>query len=96
MHHFEHIRQSLEKFGKSYSEVHHYLDEFFGDPNYGTHHRKKRHHLEGIEEVRLKWGDDAALAARAHIESDLRQEGWKPERDPFPKNEMDYVRMGFW
>jgi len=41
------------------------------------------------------WGVLAAKAARQHIESDLRLEGWKPG-DRFPKDEQDYVRLGFW
>ncbi|MGD9706412.1 MAG: hypothetical protein AB7V07_01915 [Candidatus Delongbacteria bacterium] len=56
-------------------------------------HRQKRHHLKGIEEVRVQWGDRAAAVARQHIISDLKLEGWK-ESDHFPKDEADYVKMG--
>ena len=48
---------------------------------------------EVIEEVRRMWGDEAAAAARAHIVSDLKLEGWT-EADRFPRDEADYVRMG--
>ena len=58
-------------------------------------HRKFRHDESGIAEVRLKWGDEAAAAARQHVEADLSQEGWK-SGDPFPKDETDYVRLGFY
>lgn len=89
----EHIAESITLFGEPFEEVHRWLDEFAGTPEYGMRHRCKRHHLSGIEEVRGKWGDTAAAAARAHIISDLRQEGWT-KADRFPRDEADYVRMG--
>ena len=49
--------------------------------------------LAGIEEARLLFGDKGAEAARQHIISDLKMEGWR-ESDPFPRDEFDYVRMG--
>jgi hypothetical protein len=53
----------------------------------------KRHHLAGIKEVvRLFW-EKAREAARQHIISDLKEEGWS-ENDPFPKDEHHYVKMG--
>lgn len=57
-------------------------------------HRRARHHLEGIQRVREIFGDDAARAARQHIITDLKEEG-RAESDPFPLNEQDYVRIGF-
>jgi hypothetical protein len=39
-------------------------------------------------------GDRAAEAARRHVMSDLQGEGWR-ETDPFPRDEQDYVSMGF-
>jgi hypothetical protein len=56
-------------------------------------HRGLRHHLEGIEEVRRKFGDQAAEAARQHIISDLKMEGWT-ETDAFPRNEQHYIKLG--
>ena len=56
-------------------------------------HRKKRHHEAGVEEVRRQWGEQAAAAARQHIISDLKMEGWTEEQ-PFPRNEQEYVSMG--
>lgn len=89
----DHCRESAFLFGKQFGEVHRWLDEFAGSKEFGMRHRKKRHHLQGIEEVRRKWGDLAASAARQHIISDLLMEGWK-ESDHFPYDENDYVRMG--
>ena len=89
----QHCVQAIHAFGKPYAEVHLWLDEFAGKPPYGMRHRKKRHHLAGIEEVRKLWGDVAAEAARQHIITDLKMEGWG-ETDPFPKDEGHYQRMG--
>lgn len=89
----EHERESLAAFGQSWTEVHRWLDEFAGTAGFGMRHRKKRHHLRGIEEVRSKWGYAAAEAARQHIVADLKTEGWQ-ETDHFPVNEADYVKMG--
>lgn len=89
----EHCAESVRLFGKPYGQVHEWLDAFAGSREFGMRHRRKRHHLNGIEEVRGLWGDEAAEAARLHIVSDLKEEGWT-ERDPFPRDEEEYVRMG--
>jgi len=91
----QHCAEALSKFGKPYAEVHRWLDEFAGKPPYGMRHRKKRHHLAGIEEVRKRWGDEAAEAARQHILTDLRMDDWR-ETDPFPKDEAHYQKMGLY
>jgi hypothetical protein len=90
----EHCQQAITQFGKSYEEVHNWLDELAGKPGYGMRHRRVRHHLEGIQQVRELFGDEAASVARQHIIADLKEEGWI-ESDPFPKDECDYVRIGF-
>ena len=48
------------------------------------------------EEVRKKWGDQAAEAARLHILSDLKMEGWEPEQHPFPRNQTHFREMDLW
>jgi len=65
----EHCNECNKLMGKDYREVHAWLDEFFMTK--GPFHRKIRHHIEGIEEVRKIWGDDAAKAAELHIKSDM-------------------------
>jgi hypothetical protein len=89
----EHLTESITFFGTGFADVHRWLDEFAGKPPYGMRHRKLRHHQAGIEQVRHKWGDLAAEAARQHIISDLKTDGWK-QGDPFPRDEADYVRIG--
>jgi len=64
----EHCDDCVKELGKPYKEVHLWLDEFFR--KVGPKHRSIRHHEEGIEEVRKKWGDEAAKAAEIHIRSD--------------------------
>ena len=90
----QHCAESVRDFGNPYGEVHRWLDEFAGRPPHGMRHRKFRHHGAGIEEVRKRWGEEAAAAARQHIIADLKMEGWT-EDQPFPKDEQDYVQMGF-
>lgn len=89
----DHCRESIEHFGAPYEEVHRWLDAFARTGTYGMRHRCKRHHLKGIEEVRLLFGDDAAPVARQHIIADLQEEGWR-ETDHFPVDEADYKKMG--
>jgi hypothetical protein len=91
-----HCAQATATFGKSHEEVHLWLDEFAGTSPYGSRHRRARHHLAGIEQVRAQWGDEAADVARQHILADLTSEGWRESRDPFPKDEADFVKMGLW
>ena len=91
----EHCKECQSKLGKRYEDVHHWLDEFAYSTKYGMRHRRVRHHQAGIEEASLLFGKDGAAAARLHIVSDLKEEGWK-EADHFPRDERDYVRMGLW
>ena len=92
----EHEAETMRLVGAPFTEVHQWLDEFAGTPEYGMRHRKVRHHLAGIEQARAKFGDLGAEAARQHIISDLSDEGWDERCDPLPRNEEDYKRMGLW
>jgi hypothetical protein len=51
----EHCAETTAALGKPFEEVHRWLDEFAGKPPYGMRHRKLRHHLAGIEQVRKLW-----------------------------------------
>ena len=73
----EHCKECQEKLGKDWDVVHIWLDGYakkIGVP----WHRVMRHHQEGIEEVRGKWGDEAAKAAELHILSDFPDLGFVP------------------
>ena len=65
----EHCKASKSLLGEDFGYVHKFLDEFF--LSMGPKHRKFRHHNQGIEQVREKWGDRAAEAAELHITMDL-------------------------
>lgn len=90
-----HCEQCVKEMGEAFPEVHLWLDTFFGQEPYGTRHRHLRHHLEGIAEVRRKWGDKAAIAAEIHIRQDLESEGW-PSDAPIPADGRAYKKAGLW
>jgi len=89
----DHCLESLAHFGNAYPDVHRWLDEYAGCPPHGMRHRRLRHHTAGIVETIRRFGPQAGLAARQHILTDLKQEGWT-EADPFPRDEAHYVVMG--
>ena len=89
----EHCTESVRLFGKSYAELHRWLDEFAGSERYGMRHRRVRHHQAGINEAVRIFGTDVGPVARQHIISDLQEESWT-ERDQFPKDEDHYIKMG--
>ena len=70
----EHVKDCEQILGKGWDVVHHWLDEYAriyrDDFDMWMGHRVHRHHLEGVEEVRAKWGDEAAKAAEIHIRKD--------------------------
>ena len=89
----EHCEESIRLFGKPFTEVHLWLDEFAESKECGMRHRQKRHHDAGLEQVKRIFGDDTVMPARQHIVSDLKMEGWT-ENDQFPRDEEHYKKMG--
>lgn len=67
----QHCKDCDEALGASWYIVHRWLDEYVGIYWPNMIHRVHRHHKEGVEEVREKWGDQAAQAAEMHIKADL-------------------------
>ena len=65
----QHCIECLYKMNDEFEYVHDWLDEFA--QKMGPKHRLSRHHKEGVEEVRGKWGDQAAKAAEMHIVADV-------------------------
>ncbi|MGA2318788.1 MAG: hypothetical protein ABSG71_20765 [Thermodesulfobacteriota bacterium] len=65
----EHCEDCLRELGEPFEEVHKFLDQFFKSVG-PDHHCKFLHNRKGIEEVRRRRGDRAALAARIHIKKD--------------------------
>jgi hypothetical protein len=62
---YEHCADCRRLLGNEWKEVHKWLDACYKE--YGQAHRRHRHHIEGVEEVRKIWGDEAAMAAKIHI-----------------------------
>ena len=77
-----HCKECLEKMGNDWNKVHQWLDCTARDYFPWMGHRQIRHHSGGVEQVRKKWGDEAAKAARLHIIFDL---GYVPSRDEIRK-----------
>lgn len=93
----EHCMSCRRRFGEDFDYVHLWLDEFYGTKEYKTRHRKVRHHKAGIEEVRKKWGDRAAEAAKLHIIDDIKWgEDLRADEYWIPDDEADYVKRGYW
>lgn len=63
-----HCAECVVQLGEPFREVHEWLDELQAE--YGPMHRPFRHHSEGVERVRSRWGDRAAAAAEIHIRRD--------------------------
>jgi hypothetical protein len=71
-----HCKDCINIFGKGYKKVHEWLDAYAKKFNPYTHleyHRQFRHHEEGIEEIKRKWGFYAGQAAKLHIIRDNEQ-----------------------
>ena len=70
----DHCRADVETVGLRHPEpaVHRLLDQFahYPDMTFLRRHRKFLHHEEGIEYILLRFGEDAARAARQHVIDD--------------------------
>lgn len=70
----QHCEADLEKakLSRSYPEVHGLLDQFahYPDYNFLELHRRYLHHHEGIEYVRMRFGEEAERAAKQHVIDD--------------------------
>lgn len=67
-----HLRRDREIVGEEFDEVHKLLDQFahYPDMRFLRRHRRFLHHHEGIEYVRMRWGDRAAQSAEQHVKDD--------------------------
>ena len=64
----EHCADCRRELGEDFAQVHKWLDALF--TVLGPKHRSARHHTDGVEQVRKRWGDRAARAAEIHIRRD--------------------------
>jgi DNA-binding GntR family transcriptional regulator len=67
----------LRELGQPFAEVHAWLDEL--QPEYGPLHRRFRHHTDGVDRIRAKWGEQAAAAAVIHVRRDCGNRIPRPE-----------------
>ena len=81
----EHCRESKERLGCEWREVHEWLDGLFA--SIGPSHRRARHHNEGIEEARTLFGDQAVEAAELHVLADCG--GRIPRRADYEDGTVD-------
>ena len=83
----EHCEDCEKYLGKPFKEVHAWLDGL-ASPKKGyinINHRRYRHHLEALEEVRKLFGDEAVEAAKRHIVMDFGRIPTKKEvEEEFP------------
>jgi len=69
-----HRRDCNTLLGKPYTEVHEWLDitaSILPPRIFDTYHRIFRHHVYGLNKIRMIFGDEAVLAGRLHILRDL-------------------------
>ena len=69
----EHEKDCIERLGEAFTEVHLFLDQYvekYPIEIFEEQHRSFLHNKNGIEQVRKKWGNKAAVAARLHIARD--------------------------
>ena len=82
-----HAERSVALCGKPYLEVHEWLDALF--PLWlSLEHRDERHNLEGVEEVRKEWGDEAAGVAILHICDD-----WNLLPGQLPRDQKEAILL---
>ena len=93
-----HCRRCHDLIGAAFPDVHHWLDEFAYVSGTGWEglrldpgHRRFRHHMAGIDEVRKMWGEQAAQAAALHVLDDLYGPVPHSAKHEIPLDEKDYL-----
>ena len=88
-----HCKDCSERLGNPWNEVHEYLDGLFDWRTNLINHRVERHHAVGVEYCREQWGDEAAQAARIHIQRDFDiLEVDDMPLDVIPKDKEDAIK----
>lgn len=81
----DHEQDTVKHLGKPFTEVHIALDSYV--KMFGALHRFATHHREGIEEIRRRFGDEAALAAECHVRLDCG--GRIPSKEDYQTGKVD-------
>ncbi|HHL43959.1 MAG TPA: hypothetical protein ENJ42_10095 [Hellea balneolensis] len=82
----EHQQDCIRLLGRPWTKVHIWLDAKFAQ--HGEMHRHCRHHSEGIEVIRQRWGPEAASAAERHVIMDC---GHIPNAQDYEAGTVDYL-----
>lgn len=86
----EHCQFSELRTGKRFEELHRWMDEYHKEM--GIEHRKKRHSLNDVEEVRKRWGDEAVIEFLVHLIADVKDTNNKL-RNLFDKVKQEKDRL---
>ena len=90
----EHAVSCTKEFGKPFYEVHHFLDQFYGE--YGISHWILLHHRLGVELIVKKYGEEARAPAELHIRQDVGDElpdDWSFYGEPLLLRIEDYDKL---
>ncbi|WDP89303.1 MAG: hypothetical protein HUN04_06000 [Desulfobacter sp.] len=87
----EHEQRSIEMFGKPFSEVHAFLDQYFA--MFGPYHRIVLHHRRGLELMNQQIPGPVRQVGEGHIIDDL---GFIPEDWTDPEFDMDRDYADSW
>ena len=99
----EHVKKSIERTGKSFEEMHCWLDNckfdnnfpessplhFINFDSYSMQHRNERHTAEGMQYVLNTWGPEALDEAIEH----LREDGYVVIHNKFLPEETEKVSV---
>ena len=86
----DHCADCKKVLGYEYYEVHRWLDEMFKYMPGDFQHRSFRHHKNGVEECRKKWGDKGAEAAKLHIMKDFPGLAEPPDEKDYSDPKLVY------
>lgn len=91
----EHCADCEKILGHQWNVVHRWLDEMYRYMPGNLFHRSFRHHVDGVNQVRQMWGEEAAQAAEIHIRRDFpgldhipTVEEWKDPQGMYKKSDQ--------
>ena len=90
----EHAESCKNQLGRSFLEVHRFLDQFYRD--FGLGHRSMLHHQLGIEVIEKEFGEEARRPAELHIREDTGgdlPEDWSYYGKPLFVQIKEYARL---
>lgn len=98
----QHCRRCQDLIGNPFARVHLWIDQLawlegagWEGERFDPGHRRHRHHMAGIDQVRQMWGDKSAQAAALHVLDDLYGPVPHSAKHEIPLDEQDYVRKGW-